>query len=196
MRAFPIHTIDSAPEGSREILRTVQKTVEMIPNLAAGMAGAPTLVRAFFGVREIYAQGTLSEAEVQVLSVANALENDCGWCVAFHSFVAEKAGVPHAAIDALRQGADPDEPRFRALAQLTRDLIQNRGAATPAVLEGFYDAGFTPPQALEVVLGIAFSTMANYAQHLIQAPLDEVLKPHGWSRTGARAREEPVSRAG
>ena len=58
------HTIDTAPEGSRETLRHVQQTLGLIPNLAACMAEAPTLLRSFFAVRDLYAQGTLSPVDI------------------------------------------------------------------------------------------------------------------------------------
>ena len=48
MTAFPIHTIDTAPEGSKETLVRVKEALGMVPNLAAGMAESPTLLRAFF----------------------------------------------------------------------------------------------------------------------------------------------------
>jgi AhpD family alkylhydroperoxidase len=175
---FPIHTIDSAPEGSRETLRQAKASLGRIPNLAAGMAESPALLRSFFAVREIYGQGTLSPADVQVLSIANAFENGCDWCLAFHSFAAEKAGVPAGTVAALRRGDTPDDTRSRALVDLTRELIRNHGHAGEDTLREFHAAGFTPAQALEVVLGAAFSLMANYAQHLIGAPLDPMLEPY------------------
>lgn len=178
MSTFPIHTIESAPEASRETLRQVKASLGRIPNLAAGMAESPGLVRSFFTVREIYAQGTLSPADIQVLALANAYENGCDWCLAFHSFAAEKAGVPADTVATLRRGDTPDDTRWRALVDLTRELIRNRGHAGKDTLEAFYAAGFAPAQALEVVLGAAFSLMANYAQHLIGAPLDPMLEPY------------------
>ena len=42
------------------------------------------------------------------------------------------------------------------------------------------DAGYTRAQALEVVLGMAFSLMANYAGHLVDAPVDPPFQPHAW----------------
>jgi AhpD family alkylhydroperoxidase len=175
---FPIHTIDSAPEGSRETLLQAKASLGRIPNLAAGIAESPALLRSFFAVREIYGQGTLSPADVQVLSITNAFENGCDWCLAFHSFAAEKAGVPAETIAGLRRGDTPDDARWSALVGLTRELIRNRGDAGEAALRAFYAAGFQPAQALEVVLGAAFSLMANYAQHLIGAPLDPMLEPY------------------
>ena len=180
MTAFPIHTIDTAPAGSQDTLRTVKRTFGVIPSLAAGMAESPTLLRAFFAVREIYGQGTLSPIEIQALSIAIAVENRCAWCVAFHTGMALKEGIQDEALAALRAGRDPAEPRLAALGALARAMIRSRGEISEAELDRFLGAGYTRAQALEVVLGIAFSTMANYAGHLIEAPLGPMLQSHEW----------------
>ncbi len=188
MTVFPIHTIDSAPEDSKATLRHVQETLGMIPNLAAGMAESPTLLRAFFAVREIYSQGTLSPIDIQVLSLTNAFENDCEWCMAFHSGAALREGLPKEALDDLRQGRAPGDPRLRALSDLSRAMVRKHGGVTEQDLQAFYAAGFSRGQALEVVLGAGFSVMANFSGHLVHAPLGAAFEPHVWTR--------PVTRPG
>jgi hypothetical protein len=42
MSDFPIHTIDSAPSGSRPLLEKLAAEVGFVPNLAASMAESPT----------------------------------------------------------------------------------------------------------------------------------------------------------
>jgi uncharacterized peroxidase-related enzyme len=182
MTAYEIHTPDTAPEGSRDTLRHVQAMLGRVPNLAATMAESPSLLRAFFTVREIYANGTLAARDVEVLSLANAVENDCDWCVAFHTAAARRAGVSDETIASVRAGGIPTDARARALSELTRALIRHRGAAPPAALAAFHEAGFTRAEALEVVLGVAFSAMANYAHHVTRAPLDDALAAHAWAR--------------
>jgi alkylhydroperoxidase family enzyme len=59
-------------------------------------------------------------------------------------------------------------------------MIRNRGAVSEADLGRFLAVGYTRAQALEVVLGVGFSTMANYAGHLIDAPLGPMLQSHEW----------------
>jgi AhpD family alkylhydroperoxidase len=191
MTAFPIHTIDTAPEGSKETLRRVKETLGMIPSLAAGMAESPTLLRAFFAVREIYAQGTLSPIDIQVLSLSNAFENECDWCMAFHSSAALKEGLSREALDDLRGGHALEDPRLRALSDLSRAMVRNHGKVSEQELQAFYSAGFSRAQALEVVLGAGFSVMANFSGHLVHAPLGVVLEPHAWARqsTGMVDRE-------
>jgi AhpD family alkylhydroperoxidase len=152
----------------------------MIPNLAAAMAESPPLLQGFLTIRDIYQGGTFTSAEVQVLSLTAAFENDCAWCMAFHTLMARKEGVSQESIDALRGGRSPVEPRLGALSDFAREMVRRRGAVGSADLERLCGAGYTRAQALEVVLGMAFSLMANYAGHLVDAPLDEPLKPHLW----------------
>lgn len=178
---FPIHTLDTAPEASRPLLAELAASVGLVPNLAAGMAESPSLLRGFLAVRQIYASGTFTPAEIQVLSLTAACENGCAWCMAFHTMAALGADVSRASVDALRAGAAPGDPRLGALSDFARGMVRSRGAVSPAELERFLAAGYTRAQALEVVLGMAFSLMANYAGHLVDAPLDEPLRPHRWT---------------
>ena len=57
-----------------------------------------------------------------------------------------------------------------------------RGSIDPPTLQAFFAAGYSKRQALDVVMGMAFSVMANYAGHLTRPPLDSFLTPHVWTR--------------
>jgi alkylhydroperoxidase family enzyme len=48
----------------------------------------------------------------------------------------------------------------------------------------FLNAGFTPQQALEVVLGIGLKTLSNYTNHLADTPLDEAFAGRAWQGSG------------
>jgi len=182
MTAFTIHTIDTAPEDSRETLRHVRKTLGMIPNLAAAMAESPTLLRSFFAVRDLYAQGSMRRIDIEVLSLTNAFENGCEWCMAFHSAGALKAGLSDEDLARLRAGNAPTDPRLRALSDFSRSMVRNRGNVSAQDLEGFYAAGCTRAQTLEVVLGAGFSVMSNFSGHLADAPLGLAFEPHAWTK--------------
>ena len=179
---YTVHTPESAPKTSREALRALQASVGVIPNLAAAMAESPALLRGFLALRELYANTGFSGAEVQVLSLTAAYENDCAWCVAFHTAMALKEGVDRDAVDALRQGRAPADPRLGALSSFARVMVRNRGRVDSQAWDAFLAAGYSKGQALDVVMGMAFSLMANYAGHMTHPPLDDFLKPHLWTR--------------
>jgi len=192
MSQFPIHTLDSAPASSRASLVGLQQAVGMIPNLAAGMAESPALLSAFLTTRDIYSKSTFTGAEIQVLSIVAAVENDCGWCVAFHSLMARKEGLADDIVGALRDARTPDDPRYGPLADFARAMVRGRGAVSRAELDRFVAAGYTRESALDVVVGMAFSLMANYAGHLVNPPLDAAFQPYAWSRpTSLSSRTAP-----
>ncbi|MCE9599365.1 MAG: carboxymuconolactone decarboxylase family protein [Spirochaetia bacterium] len=178
MNQFLVHSIETAPEGSKETLKNVKQNLGGIPNLAAAMAESPSLVKGFFALRSIYTSGTFSDAEIQVLSLTNAMANRCEWCVAFHSFFGVKAGVSSSTIERLRNGQLPEEPRLQALSRFSSALIEAKGRVSEQEFNAFLNSGFTKAQALEVVVGIAFSTMANFAEHLTQVPLEAMFAEH------------------
>lgn len=179
---YPVHTIESAPDAAADALRSLHAAVGVIPNLAATMAESPALLKGFLTLRQLYETTGFTPAEVQVLSLTAAYENQCDYCVAFHTAMALNDGVSRDDVDALRRGAAPADPRFGALSTFARTMVRQRGAVGRQALDAFVAAGYSHRQALDVVMGMAFSLMANYAGHLTHAPLDAFLEPHAWTR--------------
>jgi AhpD family alkylhydroperoxidase len=142
MSKYPIHTIDTAPEGSRRALETLHQAFGLIPNLAATMAGSPPLVNSFVSAFGQFAGGGFTAAERQILLLSNAVANSCAWAVAFHSTMALKEGADPGEVAAIRRGELPETPRHAALSRLTRTLIDRRGHLDAADAEAFRAAGF------------------------------------------------------
>ena len=183
MVKFIRHTIETAPEGSRPAMEQLKAAAGVLPNLAATMAEAPILIAGFMKLREVLQQASLDAREREILGLSNAVANGCTWCVAFHSFVALKLGVERATVDAIRAGQAPSDVRARALNAFTRRLIERRGRIDTKDLDAFIEAGFSKQQALEVVVALAVSLMANYAGNFVEPELDPFLTDLAWSRT-------------
>jgi uncharacterized peroxidase-related enzyme len=182
MPQFAMYTPETAPEGAGQALTRLKESAGLIPNLAAQMAGSPALIDGFVTLREVYqARATLDPREREILGLTNAVTNGCAWCVAFHSFVADRLKVDPSTVAAIRAGRQPAELRARALHAFAVRLNQTRGRIEPRDLEAFLAAGFTQPQALEVVAGLAMSLMANYAGNFVQPQLDPFLTELTWS---------------
>ena len=92
----------------------------------------------------------------------------------------------------LREGRPPLEPKLRALSNLSRKMVAQRGNVSEADLQAFFDAGYTPGQALEVVLGVAASVLPNFTHHLSEAPLDPIFQKQAWTAPEARLQEAAV----
>ena len=114
MPEFTIHTIDAAPADSAESLRTLERGLGFVPNLAAAMAESPVLVNGFVDLRRTLAGGELTGAEREIIALAVSLENDCDYCMAisFPTFALMQKADENA-VAAARSGEGPRGPQAR-----------------------------------------------------------------------------------
>jgi AhpD family alkylhydroperoxidase len=180
MSRYPIHTIESAPERSRPALEALQRNFGRVPNLAATMASSSPLLDSFVAAFANFHGGTFDNADKQVLLLTNAVTNGCAWAVAFHSTLALGAGVSAEDVNSIRDATAPSTPRFAALSTLTRRMIEQRGHLDDEYLDQFIAAGFNDTHVLEVIAGVAVSTMANYAGNITHPPLEHAFQGQAW----------------
>jgi hypothetical protein len=115
MQKFTVHTIESAPEKSKQALQTLKQKFGFIPNVAVTMAESPVLISAFIGGFGSFHGGSFSEPEKQVLLLTNAVTLKCPWTVAFHSTMAFQAGVSSSDVGAIRDVKLPGDTKHSAL---------------------------------------------------------------------------------
>ncbi|WP_112238309.1 carboxymuconolactone decarboxylase family protein [Kribbella monticola] len=181
MNSYQIQTPASADETVREPLEILQQAFGFVPAAAGLMANSAPLLNTFFSAFGLFRNtGTFTAAERQVLLLSNAVANRSEWAVAFHTLEALADGVEPEAVEALRRGELPADPRMAALSQLTRALIENRGHLDDADVSTFEAAGFTAEQLLEAITGVAISAMTNYTASAAKPELEEAVAPHAW----------------
>ena len=180
MERFPVHTTESAPEGSRSTLRDVQARFGAIPNLAGAMATSPVLVQSFLGIFDKVHGGSFSEPQIQTVLLTDAVTNGCAWAVAFHTALGLQAGIESADIEAMRGGRSPSDNKLGALSTLARTLIEKRGRLGNEDVQRFLAAGFGKDLLLEVITIVAASTITNYAGSVTNPPLEPHLQQYAW----------------
>lgn len=182
MNDFPIHTVQTAPAGSRPILEELEAEVGFVPNLAATMAGSPALLGAFTAARTAVRGGHLDGPERETIALAVSYENACSYCMAAHCTFAEMEGAPEPALEALRAGELPETaPRLAALAAFARRLVRSRGFVPEDQVGEFLDAGFGRDELLEVVAVVGLTSLANWTHNLAGTPVDEAFQPRAWT---------------
>ncbi len=181
---FPIHTKDSAPEASKDLLEIAQAKYGFIPNLLGEMAEAPSLLKAYLTVGEALEASSLTAQEQQVVVLTVSYLNECSYCMTAHSAVAKMVGLPDDEIDALREGQPMSDAKLETLRTFTGILVEKRGWASDEDIAAFFTAGYTRAQVLEVILGIAFKTMSNFTNHVADTPIDKQFAPFTWEPAG------------
>lgn len=179
MSRLTIHTVDTAPDASRERVEAALKANGFLPNLIGVLANAPAALETYQVVGAINARTSLSPEEREVVQITAATLNDCGFCVAGHTKLAlRKLQMPESVVEALRRVDALEDPKLDALARFTVAVIQNRGQVSDEAIASFRAAGYGDQQALEVVLGVSLATLCNYANSLARTPINPELQPY------------------
>lgn len=182
MSDFKIHTTETAPEGSKEILIGAQKSLGFIPNLYGIMAEAPSALKAYKGLSDNFEKSSFTETEKQIVLLATSFVNGCNYCMAVHSTIGQMFKVPQNIIDALRNNKPIADSKLEALRKFANAVVEKRGWVSDKEVDEFISAGYSKAQVLEVIVGVAQKTLSNYINHIVKTPLDSAFEPNKWTK--------------
>lgn len=180
MADFQIYTPETAPEEARELLSQVEEQFGFIPNMLGIQAEAPALLEGYLKLSETFERTSFTPLERKIVLLSVNYENDCDFCMAGDSYVAQSEGVEEEIIQALRIGAPLGDDRLEALRLFTRIVVRSRGWVDNSEIQAFLEMGYTKQNVLEILLGAALKLMSNYTNHIAETPLNDALQPHAW----------------
>jgi len=187
IKPFPIFDDKNAVEESIPFLQDAKEAFGLIPNVEGVMALAPSLLASYMTAWNQFSQTSLTPLEQQIVYQAANFENNCEYCMPWHTILCEQVGLSNDDVEALRQGSELSSAKHEALRVFSRDLVRTQGNIEPNALRKFFDAGFTEQHALEVILGLSVKTMSNYTNAIAQTPLDEAAASKRWKKPTLRA---------
>lgn len=177
------HTLETAPQKSKDFLQAAKNSMGMIPNMYAVMAENPMLLEAYINSYHLFrSSADFSAIEQEVIFLSISAANECSYCIAAHSMVADKMSkVPVEITNSIRDGKQIPDAKLEALSQFTKTLIINRGHVNNDEIQNFMAAGYSQSQILGIVTAIGIKTMSNYMNHITNTPVDEVFKYREWN---------------
>lgn len=172
MHNFKIRELEDAPPTAVEDLERVKAKYRFIPNVVGVMANSPPLLKAYLALSKLFEETSLSPVEQDIVLLTVSVANQCDYCAAAHNMAARMHNVPQEVIAAIEDKRPLAEEKWEGLRAFAHEVVVSQGWPHEDVVEQFYDAGYSPEQALEVVLGVAMKTLSNYTNHLASTPLD------------------------
>ncbi len=181
---FDLQTIESAPESVKESLQKAQAAFGSVPNLYRMMANSPALLLSYLKGYELFrSQTAFSPVEQEVIFLSISYVNECHYCMAAHSVVADMMSkVPAEVTDAIRSGATIPDAKLAALSTFTKIMVEKRGFPSSEEIEAFVGAGYQKEQVLDIVLAIGVKTFSNYANHVANTPVDDAFASRTWEK--------------
>ncbi len=86
MTRIPVHTVDSAPEGSRDTLKALEAEFGKVLNIHGAMAHSPAVLETYAAIHSVLQDtGTFDARTREAMALAVAVVDDCSYCLAAHT---------------------------------------------------------------------------------------------------------------
>jgi len=172
MSRVPVHTVQSAPEGSRDALKALEATFGKVLNIHGAMAHSPAVLATYAAVQRVLQDvGTFDAQTREVIALAVANVDECSYCQAAHTAGGQAAGLSEQETIDIRRG-QVEDPKRGALVTLVREQTANVGTVQDSTWQGALDAGWTDEELTETSAVVALNLFTNYFNHLVQTDLD------------------------
>lgn len=170
-------TVETAPEGSKETLRNINRGYGFVPNLMATFAHSPAVLNGYLAMDGAWDKSSLSPKERQVILLATSVQNHCNYCKAAHSTVLKSMmKVEPEIVSSIRENKIPSDAKLNALVKFTKEVVMERGYVSENTKAEFLKNGYTEVQMMEVIIGVALKTVSNYIDHLNPVEIDAGFK--------------------
>ena len=186
MSNFDVHTKETAQTRSADLLASAEKAFGFIPNLLGVFAESPAALKAYLTIGQLFDESSFSATERQLVILAASRFNECRYCVAAHSTIADMQMVPADVVESIRNDQPIADRKLEALRTFTTAVVEKRGWVTENDTAAFITAGYTKAQILEVTLGVSYKTLSNYTNHIADTPLDDAFATRSWAPVSSR----------
>jgi uncharacterized peroxidase-related enzyme len=164
-RIAPI-SLEHATDATRPLLEGVQKKIGFLPNVFGVLANAPVALTSYLQISATLAKTSLSATEKEAVFLATSQVNGCDYCVAAHTFFADKVGLSQQDILSARHG------ELNAIAALARQITESRGHLSAEQLAAARAAGIDDAKIIEVIAHVASQTLTNYLNNAALTDID------------------------
>lgn len=170
MTNFNVPTKNEVSNTNQNILENVEKAVGFVPNLYATMAYSENALKNFLDFAN--APSSLQTKEKEVINLAVSEINKCQYCLSAHTAIAGMNGFTPEQIVELRGGTAQFDAKLDALAKLSKNIAENRGATEANVIDNFFAAGWSKENLVDAINQVGEITITNYLHRTTEVPVD------------------------
>ena len=170
MKNFKVPTREEVSATNQGIFDNLKNAVGFVPNIYATMANSENALKNYLEFSN--GKSSLETKEKEVINLAVSEFNQCQYCLSAHTAIAGMNGFDANQINQMRAGEAPFDAKLDALAKLSRNIVENRGATSEAVLENFFAAGWTNENLIDTINQVGEITITNYLHRTTEVPVD------------------------
>ncbi|MBO0591006.1 carboxymuconolactone decarboxylase family protein [Cellulophaga sp. E16_2] len=170
MSTFNVPKREEVSSTNQALFDNLEKAVGFVPNLYATYAYSENALQNYLALSG--AKTSLKAKEKEVVNLAVSQVNECSYCLAAHTAIGKMNGFTDEQILELRAGKASFDAKLNALAALSKNITENRGATDAAVVESFFNAGWTKENLVDTIVLVGDKTISNYLHKTTDVPVD------------------------
>lgn len=170
MTAITVPTYAEVSPANQALFDMLKKGIGMVPNLYATMAYSEHALASYLALQN--AKSSITGKAREVVNLVVSQVNTCEYCLAAHTMVGGMVGFTPEQILEIRGGHASFDAKLNALAVLVKDITTKRGQADQALLQAFFDAGWTKENLVDTIVTIGDKTTSNYLHSTTKVPVD------------------------
>lgn len=170
MSTFNVPSREEVSEKNQVIFDNLEKAVGFVPNLYATYAYSENALENYLNLSN--AKTSLTAKQKEVVNLAVSQVNNCTYCLSAHTAIGKMNGFSDNEILELRAGVASFDSKLDALAGLAKNLTENRGGTDTAVVEKFFNQGWTKENLVDTIVLVGDKTISNYLHKTTNVPVD------------------------
>ncbi len=171
MRNLEALTRDQVNEGNAQIFDALKSKIGKVPNLYATYANSNVALKAILDLGETLGGGEFSPKEVEAIALSISEANACDYCLAAHTAIGKMVGFSEGDTVALRTNTIANE-KLNALVTLAKEITITRGNPAQALVDAFFNAGYSKAALVELIGFVSVNTFNNYLNHIADTKVD------------------------
>jgi AhpD family alkylhydroperoxidase len=170
MKTVQVPRYEDVSPANQALFDNLKKGLGMVPNLYATLAHSEHALGNYLAFQN--GKTSLSAKAREVINLVVSQVNSCEYCLAAHTVIGGMVGFKPEQILEIRRGGASFDVRLDALARLVRNIASERGHADPALVQAFFDAGWTEGNLVDAIVVIGDKTVTNYLHATTKVPVD------------------------
>ena len=156
---------------SQEIFDQVNGKLGMVPNLYATIGDSSNALSSFLSFSAEAGKGSFNNKEIEAIKLAVSESNNCSYCKAAHTAIAQSNGFSQLETVQLRH-ATIDDSKLRTLTSIAKAISENAGHIDNDLKNEFFDQGYDNKALIDLAAVITAVTFTNYVHGITQVEVD------------------------
>lgn len=169
-RILPVD-LNSTDTATADTLAAVKGKLGILPNLFTTLARSSVALNGYLQLSDTVAEGRLTSKQREMIAIAVAQENSCGYCLSAHAAIGKSVGLEENVIASVRKGSAVDVID-NAIIKFSLNVVRSHGDVSDDALNAIRIEIEDDGIILEIITNVVLNILSNYVNRVADTEID------------------------